>query len=370
MAYRRTELAALRHGALRLLILVVSASGLMVAACGKRGDPVPPRDRVSQKATISGFQRGNRIRIDWKMPQNNAGKGSILNIDRIDIYRLAEPVTSSQALSEAEFASRAQTIATLRINDDDFGGKTLSYDDSIEFSSQGVRLRYAVRFANAAGQKAAFSNFLLIEPDRRVANVPVDLRAIVSQESVQLAWTAPSSNIDGSSPASILGYNIYRTSSASVPAKMLNRSPVVNTSFDDEFFEFGKKYLYFVRAVSIGTKAEPVESLESNIVEIVPKDTFAPTPPSAITIAAAPANIAIFFAINPEKDIAGYRIYRSTDPSLEQNKWELISPDPLRTNTFQDRRVESGKTYFYYIVAIDNAGNISAPSIVVSDTAP
>ena len=31
---------------------------------------------------------------------------------------------------------------------------------------------------------------------------------------------------------------------------------MTTTTFDDEFFDFGKEYYYFVRAVSVGTKAE------------------------------------------------------------------------------------------------------------------
>ena len=39
-------------------------------------------------------------------------------------------------------------------------------------------------------------------------------------------------------------------------------------------------------------------------------------------------------------------------------------------NTFQDTRVESGKTYYYYLTAVDKAGNVSGTSEVVSETVP
>ena len=103
------------------------------------------------------------------------------------------------------------------------------------------------------------------------------------------------------------------------------------------------------------------ESLESNVVEILPNDTFAPTAPTSITIAAVPGNISIFFASNPEKDIAGYSIYRSTDENSDQTDWSLLNPDLLTTNTFQDTKIESGTKYFYYIKAIDLRGNVSEP---------
>ena len=133
---------------------------------------------------------------------------------------------------------------------------------------------------------------------------------------------------------------------------------------------FGKEYFYFIRAVSAGTQAEPVESVESNIVRVAPVDTFPPSAPAAITVAAAPGTISIFFAINPEKDIAGYKIYRSTDPDLDLKAWTLLTPELSKANTFLDQKVEAGIKYYYYITATDTAGNVSEPSEIVSETAP
>ena len=68
--------------------------------------------------------------------------------------------------------------------------------------------------------------------------------------------------------------------------------------------------------------------------------------------------------------LTGYRIYRSTDENLDKQKWDLLTPEPLTTNTFQDTRVESGKKYYYFLTAADKAGNISQPSELVSETVP
>lgn len=349
------------------LLAVVLLIGL---SCGKRKPPQPPKERVIQRVEITGFQRGNQVILSWKMPARNASQNSLLNIERADIYRLAERLTSPQNLSEEEFASRSTLVATLGIRDSDFGLKTLSYTDTLQFAGQPARLRYAIRLVNASGQKAAFSNFFLLEPAARVASAPTSLSATVTQEAIKLDWEAPTTNVDGSTPANLLGYNVYRSGSADVPGKLLNKTPISDAHFDDEFFEFDKPQFYFVRAVSVGTGGEPVESTESNIQQVLPKDTFPPGPPTAITLAATPTTISIFFATNPEKDVTGYRIYRSVDPDLEKEKWELLTSEILATNTFQDTRVESGKTYYYFLTAADKAGNISAPSEVVSETVP
>lgn len=349
------------------LIAVVLLTGL---SCGKRKPPLPPRERVEQRVELSGFQRGNQIILAWKMPARNAGTGSVLNIDRADIYRLAEPLSAPQALSEEEFASRSTLIASLKIGDADFGLKTLNFTDTLQFAGQAARLRYGIRFVNAAGQKAAFSNFFLFEPTARIAGAPTSLSGVVSQDAIKLDWEAPLTNVDGSTPVSLLGYNVYRSASDKVAGKLLNQTPINDTDFDDPFFEFDKALFYFVRAVSVGTGGEPVEGSESNILQLSPKDTFPPSAPSAITLAATPTTISIFFATNPEKDVAGYRIYRSENSDVDKKQWQLLTADLLATNTFQDTRVASGKTYFYYLTTTDKAGNVSGPSETVSETVP
>jgi fibronectin type 3 domain-containing protein len=202
-----------------------------------------------------------------------------------------------------------------------------------------------------------------------VAGPPTRLAAEASQDAITLTWDRPQNNIDGS-PASILGYNVYRSNSVNEPAKLLNSSPTTDTRFDDRFFEFKKPYYYFVRAVSSGTESEPVEGAESNIVRFSADDKFAPAPPSAITIAAAPNTISIFWAVNLETDVVGYTVYRTEDHNKPLAEWTVVTPELLKTNTFQDTRVEPGKTYYYYLTATDKFGNISGSSEVVSETVP
>lgn len=355
-----------RKAPLALLALVV-LSGF---GCGKRGVPLPPKERVEQRADITAFQRGSQVVISWKMPARNASVGSVLHIASVDIFRLAEPLSSPQTISEEEFASRSVLIGSIPISDDDFGLKTISYRDNLQFAGQPVRLRYALRFVNSSGQRAAFSNFFLLEPAARVALAPTSLAASVSQDAVTLAWTAPTQNIDGTTPANIIGYNVYRSSSPRAPGMLINPTPVGDATFSDRTFEFAKEYFYFVRAVSVGTGGEPVESLESPIVTVKPVDTFAPSPPSSITIAATPTTISLFFPPNPEADVVGYSIYRSTDPDKPMAEWEQLTRELLKTSTFVDELVESGRTYHYYITATDKFGNVSSPSEVVSETVP
>lgn len=366
LEFKNLSKAFSKQAPLALIVLAL----LIALGCGKRTPPLPPIERVPQRVEISGFQRGNIINLSWIMPTRNANDNSTLNIERIDVFRLAEPFNSPLSLTEEEFASRSTQIGTIPITDSDFGRKELVYKDALDFAGQAVRLRYAIRFVNASGQKAGFSNFLLIEPTAKIASAPSLLNSKITENAIILDWIAPETNVDRTKPVNILGFNVYRKTSGNENYSLLNKQPITKNQFTDDFFEFGKTYNYFVRTVSLGNNGAPVESLDSNEITLNPKDVFAPSAPSAITMAAAPGNLSIFFAVNPEKDIAGYNIYRSTNSNLPKNQWQLLTKDLLTTNTYQDKTVESGKIYYYYLIAVDTAGNISEPSEIVFETAP
>jgi len=355
-----------------LLVFIISALLIFNLSCGKRKPPLPPVERISQRAVIDGFQRGNLITLSWAMSNRNAADAdSILRINRVDVYRLAEPLNASPDLTEEEFAARSTLIASLPVSETDFGTKRFTYTDRLEFAGQAVRLQYAIRFVNANGQQAAFSNFLFIEPTAKIAQAPQTLKAAAAETAVILQWIEPAANIDETKPVNLIGYNVYRSESVQQTGELLNRTPVGKPQFLDKSFEFNKKYFYFVRAVSLGGNGEPVESRESNVAEILPLDVFAPGAPTAITIAAAPNNLSIFFAANTEKDVAGYKVFRSTDKQLPLASWQNLTVEKLlKTNTFNDTQVKSGKTYYYYLTAVDEAGNVSPASEIVSETAP
>lgn len=362
-------LKQIKHKHKKAVLAFIFFSLLISAGCGKRKPPLPPVERVAQRVEIRGFQRGNEIQLSWTMAARNASDSSVLNINRVDIYRLTEPAGTNSSITEEEFASRSTLIATVPITDADFALKQMTFTDTLSFAGQPARIRYAIRFVNATGQKAGFSNFLVIEPTAKVAQAPQNLSPLVTQNSIDIRWSPPTRNIDDSTPANILGFNIYRIDDKNA-AKLLNKSPVTGTEFSDRNFEFEKNYSYFVRTVSLGANGEPLESADSGVLTVQPKDTFPPKAPEALTIAASPGTISIFFATNTENDIAGYRVYRSMDGNSPKSDWQLLTPQMLTTNTFQDTNVESGKTYFYYLTAVDKFGNVSEMSETVSETVP
>ncbi len=362
-----------RLPASQLLLLFVVSALCLAPTCGKRKPPLPPIERVPQRTEfLSGAQRGNQVILSWPAPRRNAGEGSVQSIRRIDVYRVAEKPGAPLSMTEEEFAARATVVGSVTYSEIKNGGENLAYIDTLELAGVPARLRYAVRFVNAAGQSAAFSNFLLIEPAAKVAEPPTNVRKEESETAIAINWEAPKANIDGSTPVNLLGYNVYRATASQpeVSQKPINQDLIATTKYQDRSFKFGQRYTYLVRSVSLGSEGKPVESLNSNSVEAAPVDVYPPSAPGQISPAASPGRISIFWPANPETDVAGYTIWRSTDPNLPKGSWTKLTPTLYPRTTFTDENVEAGKTYYYYITATDTAGNVSAPSEVVSETVP
>jgi hypothetical protein len=357
-------------------LILTSAFCLLPSAfsCGKRRPPQPPIERVPQRTELlSGVQRGNEVILSWPAPLRNAPDESVQSIRRIDVYRLAEKPTAPLPLTEEEFAARSTLIGSVTYEQMRAAGQSITYVDTLELAGQPTRLRYALRYVNAAGQRASFSNFLLIEPAARISLPPVLLSpAEESETAITIRWQPPAANIDGSTPVNLLGYNVYRTAlSETEPTNApINSTLVQSNQFADKNFNFGEQYSYIVRAVSLGTGGAQVESLNSNEVAVAPLDKYPPSAPTSITVAAAPSRLSLFFPANPERDVAGYNIYRSTDPNLPKDQWTKLNSTLLTRTTYQDEMVESGRRYYYYLTAVDATGNVSAPSEVVSETVP
>lgn len=312
--------------------------------------------------------------LSWPAPLRNAVDGSVQSIRRIDVYRLAEKPRAPLGLTEEEFATRSTLIGSVTYDEiKSAPGGDITYADTLELAGEPARLRYAVRYVNAAGQRAAFSNFLLLEPAARIAQPPTMIATgkEVGEDAITISWQPPAANIDGSTPVNLLGYNVYRVAEAeSEVTQPINDSLVSGTQYRDPTFKFGESYRYVVRAVSLGTEGAQVESLNSNSISVSPRDTFPPSAPASITVAAAPGRLSIFFPANPEADIAGYNIYRTTDPDLPKEQWNKLNATLLTRTTFQDEKVEAGKKYYYYLTAVDHVGNVSPMSEVVSETVP
>jgi predicted phage tail protein len=213
----------------------------------------------------------------------------------------------------------------------------------------------------------------------------------VAHSGISLAWPPPQKTLTGSVPV-IADYRIYRgESGASAGGSSVNsasvfapdeaarlKSPLLKIgesefpSFQDTQFEFGKTYVYSVRSVARYGDAR-VESADSKLVEVTPRDVFPPAAPQglvAVMVPAqddVPAHIELSWAVNPETDIAGYNVYRSEQANFSGTR---LNTELLLAPSFRDMNTVPGRHYLYTITAVDRAGNESPASASVSGGVP
>lgn len=356
-----------------LIFISVLSIVLIVGACGKVGSPVPPSRLSERTAELTAVQRGASILLSWPLPVLVHDESSRSFISRVDIYRLAERRDQEAVLDPDDYERTAQIVGVLdraKIEDQAKSAGSLHYTDGVSLTDSNTRLRYAVRYVNKRGQGAAFSNTVAIEPASAVALPPSDLIAKAEvQDAVTISWSPPAANIDGMSPASVLGYNIYRRmAKREFAGELLNSEPVTVTSFTDTRFQYLVEYVYYVRALSQGASGL-VESADSEPLSFKPVDKFAPSAPEPVSAASANGTISLFWPSSAEQDVIGYNVYRSSSADTPDEQWIKLNDQPLTTVTFRDDLVVIDQMYLYRVTAIDRFNNESKRSRVVSEIA-
>ncbi|MFY9607044.1 MAG: fibronectin type III domain-containing protein [Blastocatellia bacterium] len=350
---------------------------LLTAACGKIGAPIPPARFTERTSELTAIQRGAAIVLAWPAPSLSKKESSRSYVARADIYRLTEQVDQEPVLDLDDYQEAARVVGFLdrpTIEAQIILRGRLQFFDLIDLSQTAAqattRLRYAIRYVNSREQPAAFSNTVAVEPAARVALPPTGLQAAaLAQDVITLKWTNPEANVDGTQPASLAGYNVYRRrATRDASGEALNDEPITEATFKDTTFAYTTEYVYFVRALSQGA-AGLVESADSEPLAYTPLDTFAPEAPNPVSIASANGTMSLFWPSSPERDVIGYNIYRAGSADAPDSEWVKLNEQAMTTVTFHDDRVVIDQSYSYRVTAIDRFNNESAPSKVVSETA-
>ncbi|MGB6482242.1 MAG: hypothetical protein WBE86_02010 [Candidatus Acidiferrales bacterium] len=363
------------------------AAFLPLFGCAAPGVPVTRQPAVPRAITdLSAKQSGDSIVLTFTLPKETI-QGKALSKPAIEIYRA---FGSAQAVSGDGTSEQPQLVTTVpsQMVEQYREGDRIRFSDVLaptDFAAHvGSAALYAVR-TRLGKHDSGDSN--LVRVQILPAPQPIeDLRAQITQTTVELRWTVPAILPTGSAPPASFRYRVYR---AEVRAS--NRSPAAansNTqsesaqfvllgesatpSYGDANFTFGHTYAYSVRSV-VAYKSGSVESEESNVLDVTPRDTFAPATPENIAATATPSNgsaaphVDLSWAIHSESDLLGYNVYRS---DTESSPGTRVNAVPLVTPVFRDDSVVPGAQYFYRVTAVDRAGNESALSAPVAVTMP
>jgi len=375
-----------------ILPFFVLASAIWLAGCAAPGEPTERKPPVPTAITdLEAHQQGIDVILTFTLPKDTVDHHPLKKTPAVEIYRSFDPpAATTSAAYEPLFLILTIPPAMVANYSEKAHVRVLNSLDASDLAPHvGWTVSYAVRTRASAKKESADSN----RASLRVYPAPdpiVDLKTQVTHSGIVLTWTPPQKTIVGS-VASIAAYHIYRAESvqelqpetppnASVspagvtklktPLAPIGESP--EPTFQDMQVEFGKTYVYSVRSLAQYSDVA-LESADSNIVVVTPRDIFPPAAPQNVTVVLVPAQgenpayLDVSWAINPETDIAGYNVYRSEGdgvPGARQNLVLLLTP------AFRDMNALPGHQYVYTATAVDRAGNESSASAPASGRIP
>jgi hypothetical protein len=356
-----------------------------LAGCAAPGEPYerkPPTPAAI--ADLAAAQAGNDVILTFTVPQQMVDRRPLQRVPEIVIYRdFAKPAEAGQAVPAAPANPTLLVTIPVAMEDRYTEQGHLHYADSLraeDFAQHPDSVAiYIVRTQVSEKKPSANSNVVVVRV-YPAADAIGDLKTEVTHPGVVLTWTAPAKTIAGSAPA-ISSYDIYRgepdPGAASAEGLKL-KSPLVkigetqSAPYQDTQFAFGTTYVYSVRSV-VQYPGEALESANSNLAVVTPRDTFPPGAPQGLLAVLVlrqgeiAEHLELSWAINPETDIAGYNVYRSDQAGSLGNRLNTVL---LLTPAFRDMNVQPGHRYFYSVTAVDHAGNESPSSAVVSSGVP
>lgn len=372
--------------ALSFLFSVLLFSSALTG-CGAPGEPYERKPPTPMAVTdLTAVQAGNDVVLTFSLPQQAVDRRPLQQIPSVEIYRDIETVSGngSPQIVAGSLPKLLVTIPAAMVDAYVEQGRfryrdTLHAEDFTQHPD-GIAVYYVqTNLRETKPSEKSNSASLRIYP----AAVPItDLKIEVTPAAIVLSWTAPEKTIDGATP-SITVYHVYRgVPGPAAPSSPGTKPPLVKIAdvpappFQDTQFEFGVTYTYSVRSVTQHPNAA-LESTDSNLAEVLPRDTFSPGAPQSLVVALVPgqanvpAHLELSWAISTETDIAGYNVYRSEQ---EGSRGLRLTGDSaqnlLRTPAFSDMNVQPGHRYFYSVTAVDRAGNESPVGAVVSGDVP
>src|SRR5215831_13680758 len=360
-------------------LLAVSLSG---AACGAPGEPTPPSPPIPAAITdLSVRQSGDGALLTLTLPTRTVTNERLTEPPAVEIFRgTLKPDGKPDDKSFRLVYTLPGALLDTFSNE-----KHVQFKDPIAPAETkahpGAVFAYRVRTRAAKKRDSADSNTVLV----KMFPVPepvAALEAIVTEPAIELRWNAPKKTSGGGELEQLTGYRVFRgeidQTSAEATAHDITQAkwksplqllaPAPENAYRDTLFEFGKTYVYVVRAVAV-TGEGPVESDDSAPVVVTPKDTFPPaTPLNVVAAVTTPREgtpvVDLSWSVNLESDLAGYRVYRS---DRQEARGQLLTPELLPAPAYRDMSMQPGHQYWYSVTAVDRAGNESGAATAVAD---
>jgi hypothetical protein len=363
-----------------LWVIAALMLALAIAGCGAPGEPVPPTPPIP--ATISDLsarQVGDAVELSFSLPSKTVDGDPLKEPPAVEILQTGTQPDGSPDLKHLQVVSTTPGALVPKLIENGLARITSPVSPEGIKTHPGEKLSYVVRTRASKRRASANSNAVTIVVFPTAEPV-TGLEAKVTETAIELRWRVSEKTTTGDPLQQSPKYSVYRgevasTSSATGGGQEENKwvSPPAllgttdTAEYRDTSFAFGKTYVYMVRS-ALTWGAQTVESVDSEPVRVVAKDTFPPHAPQNVVATVVPKasgvpEVELSWAINTETDLAGYHVYRSEQ---EGTRGESITPDLLLTPALRDTTVKPGHRYWYTVTAVDTAGNESEPSVSTS----
>jgi hypothetical protein len=174
--------------------------------------------------------------------------------------------------------------------------------------------------------------------------------------------------VPGPPPTTFDVFEVARNAPADAPPAIpvpLTPEPVSATEFTQDGITLGGERCFLVRAVDI-VEGVHVRGPASPVECVSFADVFPPSPPKEVVAVAVPGGVNLLWEPSGAKDVAGYLVLRAEAPGATLTP---LMTTPVTTLSYRDESVRPGVRYVYAVVAVDAAGNRSAESNRVEETA-
>jgi hypothetical protein len=338
--------------------LLLVALAILSTGCGKKGPPLPPEPRGPlPPQLVRARQVGPlaEVRFDPPVPRGTKPKQQL---GRAELLRVTYGPGVEAPTDPDAFRRRAELVDAVDGSPLPFTDRMALFDRTLENlpdGGVGYTLRYAVRirdYRDRSSPLVVAEDLVPLPP----APPPQGLRAEPTADGVRLSWQAPAAD-------EAYRYNVYRSIPGRLSAEVpLNSSPVSAVSFLDERVEIGESYVYTVR-VSLADRQPFREGATSDVVEVLAEDRFPPAAPQGLVAVQEGAAVRLFWDPNRERDVAGYRVFRS----VNSGPWEAVGAGLVVQPLYLDRDVQTGDRIVYRVTASDRTDppNESEPSATV-----
>ncbi|MBI2215810.1 MAG: fibronectin type III domain-containing protein [Candidatus Rokubacteria bacterium] len=352
------------------VVLVALLAALPLAACGRRGSPVPPETRLpAAVADLGAVIRPGGIVLTWTLPDRRIDHSRLGDLVLERVYRAEDTGTGTPrvALLERGRIRGYDEIAAIRLAmpaPATIEGRRVTLVDRARLAT-GRRYTYVVLSEDSTGRvsppssRATVTFIAAPEPPR-------GLTAEAGENEARLAWQPPARLADGTPLAGEIVYEVLRRAAPGAPLSVVSTPPVTEPRFADRGLQNEARYEYAVRAVRIegGTLAT---SDATTAVTVTPVDMTAPSPPRELTATPSERTARLSWLPSPDADVAAYVIYRGRDGGELLRVGSVAAP----TTVFTDRDLPPGR-YRYAVTAEDGGSrrNESARSNEVRVSVP